>query len=67
MIGTAVLWIVALAIFMATTMVIALAWRARRRHREAPEEQYRRAVRDIRGEAPTRSENPWPGMFGSAG
>ncbi|WP_163686016.1 hypothetical protein [Mycolicibacterium gadium] len=67
MIDTEVLWIFALAISMSTTIVIALAWRARPRHRESAEEQYRRAVTDIREKLPTRSENPWPGMFGSGG
>jgi cytochrome c-type biogenesis protein CcmH/NrfF len=63
---TAVLWIVALAIFLTTTKVIALAWRARRRQRETPEEQYLRAVRDLRSR-PAPPENPWPSLFGSAG
>ena len=63
---TAVLWIVALAIFLTITTVIALAWRARRRQHETPEEHYLRAVRDLRSR-PVPPENPWPGLFGSAG
>jgi len=60
---TAALFIAVLAI----VTTIALAWRTRRRHREAPKERYRRTVEDIRGELPTRPANPWPGMFGSGG
>ena len=63
---TAVLWIVALAIFPTITTVIALAWRARRRQRETLEDQYLRAVRELRSR-PAPAENPWPGLFGSAG